>query len=243
MIQTRLRQRSPHALAPSSAAAALSHPPLQDGIVLPYIPPKLQNRSFRIAKRTFDILFSALGLLVLSPFFLLMAVAIKLDSKGSVFFRQSRVGLSGRTFNCYKFRSMRTDAEKLQDELAHLNERNGPVFKITHDPRVTRLGIFIRKYSLDEFPQLYCVLRGDMSLVGPRPPLPKEVAVYEPHHLRRLEVKPGLTGLWQVSGRDLSDFEQWVRLDVHYIDTLSLWNELVILARTPLAVLSGKGAC
>jgi lipopolysaccharide/colanic/teichoic acid biosynthesis glycosyltransferase len=179
---------------------------------------------------------------IAAPFIALVAVAVKMDSPGPVFFKQTRVGLNGRLFGCYKFRSMQQDAERMQENLETKNERSGPIFKIKDDPRRTRLGKFLRKYSVDEIPQLLNVLRGEMSLIGPRPPLPKEVAAYKPHHFRRLEVTPGITGLWQVTARDNKDFEVWVQLDVQYIESLSLGMDLWILLRTPLAILSAKGA-
>lgn len=253
MTQMRIPQRHPHALAPERAAVASpSHAlssyaspsyPIAESEFSAFIHPQADKRSYLVFKRTLDLTLALTCLILLSPLFAAIAFAIKLDSPGSVLFCQPRVGKNGRVFGCYKFRSMRTDAEKLLAELQHLNERNGPVFKITRDPRVTRLGRFLRKYSLDEFPQLINVIRGEMSLVGPRPPLPSEVATYQPHYFRRLEVTPGITGLWQINGRDVSDFEQWVRFDVQYIDSRCALLDLKILLSTPKAVISGKGAC
>ena len=197
-----------------------------------------------LAKQGMDF-FGALVLLVLlAPLFLILAAAIKLSTPGPVWFRQQRSGLSGSPFQLYKFRTMITNADQLKHELEAMNEMTGPVFKVTNDPRVTPLGKFLRKYSLDELPQLLNVLRGEMSLVGPRPLPVDEVQRFEDlAHRRRLSVKPGLTGLWQVSGRSqISDFKEWVRLDLEYIDTWSLWLDLKILILTLPAVLRGTGA-
>jgi len=159
-----------------------------------------------------------------------------------VLFRQRRCGLNGRIFTLFKFRTMVADAEERIGEVAHLNEMKGPVFKVRRDPRVTGVGRWLRRFSLDELPQLWNVLRGDMSLVGPRPPIPEEVARYERWQRRRLSMKPGLTCLWQVRGRNQIDFEEWMRLDLEYIDNWSPWLDLKILARTVPVVLSGRGA-
>jgi exopolysaccharide biosynthesis polyprenyl glycosylphosphotransferase len=194
-------------------------------------------------KRTFDIISSTLGLMILLPaLFLPLAILIKLESRGPVFFFQERVGLNQRRFKMMKFRSMNADAEAHRAELEAMNEADGPVFKIKHDPRVTRIGAFIRKYSLDEFPQLINVWLGHMSLVGPRPPIPAEVEDYSWDQRRRLSVRPGMTGLWQVSGRSDVGFEDWVRLDLQYIDTWSLANDFNILWQTFGVVLRGRGA-
>ncbi len=192
-------------------------------------------------KRAFDVVVSATVLLLLAPMLGVVALLIKLDSPGPVFFRQKRVGLNGREFDLFKFRSMVTDAEKRLAELRAKNEMSGPVFKMTHDPRVTKIGQFIRKTSLDEFPQFWNVLRGEMSVVGPRPPLPAEVKQYQRWQRRRLSVKPGITCTWQVSGRNNIDFEQWMRLDLHYIDNWSLWQDVQICLKTVPAVLSARG--
>jgi exopolysaccharide biosynthesis polyprenyl glycosylphosphotransferase len=190
-----------------------------------------------------DIVIAGAGLIVLSPLFLLIAVAIKRTSPGPIFFRQLRCGLKGRTFILYKFRTMVLDAEERLSSLMARNEMKGPVFKITDDPRLTPIGRFLRSKSLDELPQLWNVLRGDMSLVGPRPPLPREVKDYEPWQRRRLSMKPGLTCLWQVSGRNkITDFANWVKLDSEYIDRWSLWLDVKILCRTVPAVVLGTGA-
>ena len=194
-------------------------------------------------KQLADRCVSALGLIVLSPVLAAIGIAVFLTSKGPMLFSQERCGLNGRRFRLFKFRTMVHDAEARQNEVAHLNEVEGHAFKVHHDPRVTRLGRLLRRFSLDELPQLVNVLRGDMSLVGPRPPIPDEVANYERWQRRRLSMKPGMTGLWQVSGRaDLEDFDHWIRLDLAYIDQWSLWLDVKILARTFPAVLSGRGA-
>ncbi len=194
------------------------------------------------AKRAFDILASALALLLLSPLLAAIAVAIKLECRGPIFFRQRRVGLNGRTFEIVKFRSMHVDAEARLEELLAHNEMTGPVFKMTRDPRVTRVGQLIRRTSLDEFPQFWNVLLGDMSVVGPRPPLPSEVRRYKRWQRRRLSVKPGITCIWQVSGRNEIDFERWMELDLEYIDGWSLWSDLHICLKTIPAVLGARGA-
>ena len=196
----------------------------------------------RSLKRLFDIFASASALLILAPFLLLVAALIKLTSKGPVFFRQARVGLHGRPFNMFKFRTMVVNAEALKDQLQAKNERAGPVFKIKSDPRVTPAGRFLRKHSIDELPQLINVLRGDMSIVGPRPPVPKEVAQYEAWQQRRLSVRPGLTCIWQVSGRDQISFQEWMYLDMRYIDHWSLAEDLSLILQTVPVVLSGRGA-
>jgi exopolysaccharide biosynthesis polyprenyl glycosylphosphotransferase len=193
-------------------------------------------------KRMFDVLASAVALLALAPILAAIALAIKLDSRGPVFFRQRRVGLNGRTFPILKFRSMYVDAEARLEELRARNEMSGPVFKMADDPRVTRVGRFLRRTSLDEFPQFWNVLLGDMSVVGPRPPLPDEVRQYKQWQRRRLSVKPGNTCIWQVSGRNQIDFDQWMELDLEYIDGWSLWRDLHICLRTIPAVLSARGA-
>jgi exopolysaccharide biosynthesis polyprenyl glycosylphosphotransferase len=195
-----------------------------------------------MTKRAIDVLFSALFLGAFSWLYLAIALVIKLTSKGPVLFRQDRVGINGRRFTFFKFRSMVADADHRKAELQHLNEMDGPVFKIKNDPRVTRVGRFLRKYSLDELPQMWNVLRGDMSLVGPRPPVPSEVEKYESWARRRLSVRPGLTCLWQVSGRNSINFNQWMALDLAYIDNWTLGLDLKILVKTVPAVLAGRGA-
>lgn len=197
-----------------------------------------------VAKQAIDLLGASLLVLVTAPFMILAAIAIKLTSPGPIMFRQQRAGLNGKPFMMYKFRSMVTNAEQLKQELVQLNEMSGPVFKITRDPRITPVGKLLRKFSIDEFPQLFNVLRCEMSLVGPRPLPVDEVARFDDlAHRRRLSVRPGLTCLWQISGRnDLSDFKEWVRLDLQYIDNWSLWLDIKILWRTVPVVLMGKGA-
>jgi exopolysaccharide biosynthesis polyprenyl glycosylphosphotransferase len=195
-------------------------------------------------KRPFDLVGAALVLILLSWFYALIAIIIKFTSPGPVLFRQQRSGLNGRPFTIYKFRTMTTDAEARKHELAGRNEMRGPVFKVTNDPRVTPIGRFLRKYSIDEFPQFFNVLRGEMSLVGPRPLPVDEVKRFDDFsHRRRLSVKPGLTCTWQISGRsNVIDFKDWVRLDLEYIDNWSLWLDMKILFRTVPAVLAGVGA-
>jgi len=199
------------------------------------------DRTLALAtKRTVDLVASLVGVLALSPVLLAIALLIRLHDGGPVFFRQRRVGLHGRPFDVIKFRSMRPDAEAHQAELAHLNEVHGRAFKLTNDPRITRIGRFLRRTSLDELPQLINVIRGEMSLVGPRPPLPHEVDGYDLWHRRRLSMKPGITGLWQVRGRRNADFDTWVEADLEYIDRWSLWLDLKILFRTIPAALDGR---
>ena len=193
-------------------------------------------------KRLVDIVASAIGLLLLSPLLATVSVIIKLSSPGPVLFRQKRVGLHGAEFNLLKFRSMVVDAEALKAKLMAQNEQSGPVFKMTHDPRVTRIGRFIRKFSIDELPQLVNILRGDMSIVGPRPALASEVEQYKLWQRRRLSVRPGLTCYWQVSGRNNIGFEEWMRLDLQYIDDWSLRTDIRLILQTFPVVLAGRGA-
>jgi exopolysaccharide biosynthesis polyprenyl glycosylphosphotransferase len=195
-------------------------------------------------KQIIDLVLAAVLVLLLIPIWILVPLAIRLSSPGTILFRQRRCGLNGQPFTMLKFRSMVTDAEQRRHELAALNEMDGPVFKVSNDPRVTAIGRWLRKYSIDEFPQLVNVLRGEMSLVGPRPLPVDEVERFDdPAHRRRLSVKPGLTCLWQVSGRNnVRDFRDWVRLDLEYIDNWSLWLDLKILWRTIPVVLAGTGA-
>lgn len=196
-----------------------------------------------LLKRFLDVLIAALLLVLLAPLLTLIAAIVRLSDGGPALFSQTRAGLHGRPFDMLKFRSMVVDAEARRLEVAHLNERDGPVFKAAHDPRITRLGGFLRRSSLDELPQLWNVLRGQMSLVGPRPPIPAEVEAYERWQLRRLSMKPGITCIWQVEGRSESvDFDQWMRQDLDYIDNWSLGLDLMLLARTVPVVLRGRGA-
>ncbi len=196
----------------------------------------------RLGKRVLDLGVGSVAFLLAAPLIALAAIAIKADSRGPVFHRAVRVGRGGRKFIFLKLRSMQVGAEELRGLLLHLNQAEGPAFKLHNDPRVTRVGRLLRKLSLDELPQLLHVLQGHMSLVGPRPPFPEEVERYEPWMLRRLSVRPGLTCLWQVRGRSDLGFTEWMRLDLEYVDRLSLGLDLEILARTIPAVLSAKGA-
>jgi exopolysaccharide biosynthesis polyprenyl glycosylphosphotransferase len=194
-------------------------------------------------KRLFDIASSAAAIVLLSPLMLGVAITIKLSSRGPVLFKQMRTGLHGRPFNMLKFRSMVIDAEALKAKLMELNEhKQGPVFKMTRDPRITKVGRFIRKFSVDELPQLINVLRGEMSVVGPRPPIPSEVERYEAWQRRRLSVRPGLTCVWQVSGRNQISFEEWMYLDMHYIDHWNLAQDFQLILKTVPVVLTGRGA-
>jgi exopolysaccharide biosynthesis polyprenyl glycosylphosphotransferase len=195
-------------------------------------------------KRAFDILVSAITLLLLAPLFTVIALAVWLEDGGPIFFAQTRVGRFGRHFKMYKIRSMCLNAEeKLKELLTNNQHKEGITFKLKDDPRITRVGRWLRKYSLDELPQFFNVLIGDMSLVGPRPPVPREVAQYTLADRRRLAAKPGITCIWQISGRSEIDFSDQVKLDVAYIETQTFWADLKILAMTFPAVISGKGAC
>jgi lipopolysaccharide/colanic/teichoic acid biosynthesis glycosyltransferase len=193
-------------------------------------------------KRMFDVVGSSLLLTLLSPVFLLTYIAIKLEDGGPAIFVQTRVGKWGKHFRFYKFRSMLPNAEDMKKQLLHFNEMKGVTFKMKDDPRITRVGRFIRKFSIDELPQLFCVLKGDMSLVGPRPPVPSEVAEYKNHHLYRLDATPGITCIWQVSGRNEIQFEDQVKLDVQYIHRRSIKEDIKLLLKTVYAVISARGA-
>ena len=201
-----------------------------------------ESVAYRVVKRALDLAGALGGLLLLIPLLPFIVVMIKLETSGPVLFKQERVGKRGRLFHCYKFRSMSVDAEARKLELAHLNEASGAAFKIKDDPRITRVGRFLRRSSLDEFPQLWNILRGDMSVVGPRPQIPSEVAEYTPKQALRLLATPGLTCLWQVSGRSQLDFDAWMELDLEYVRNRSLRYDLGILARTLPAVIERKGA-
>lgn len=204
---------------------------------------KVENRGkYYFFKRITDILCSSFGLLVLSPIFLIVGVLIKLESKGSVIFSQERIGKDGNVFKMYKFRSMVANAEELKDKLCHKNEMSGPMFKIKDDPRVTKIGKFIRKTSIDELPQLFNVLKGDMSLVGPRPSLPKEVEKFDNWMMTRLEVKPGLTCYWQVSGRNDIDFEDWMKLDIKYVRERNTLVDIKLIFKTFFVLFGDKHA-
>ena len=195
-----------------------------------------------VCKRVLDILVSALSLILLAPVFVVLGAAVKLTSPGPLFYRWKVVGKGGSRFTGYKFRSMVTNADELKAKLEAQNEMTGPMFKITNDPRVTPVGVWMRKYSLDELPQLYSVFKGDMSLVGPRPPLVTEYEKFTAYQKQKLAVKPGITCLWQVSGRNnINDFDQWVRLDLEYIRNWSQRLDLQILVRTVGTVFSGSG--
>jgi exopolysaccharide biosynthesis polyprenyl glycosylphosphotransferase len=204
--------------------------------------PVHHSRSKLAIKRMIDLIGSGIGLLLSAPVILAAAVAIRLDSPGPIFFGQVRCGLNGRRFECWKLRTMCVDAEEKLKDLVHLNEMDGPVFKINQDPRVTGVGQFLRRWSLDELPQLWNVFNGDMGIVGPRPPVPHEVAQYGDSDRRRISMRPGLTCLWQVNGRNNINFQEWVKLDLEYIDSWSLSNDLKIMLKTIPAVFRGTGA-
>ena len=197
---------------------------------------------YLFAKRIFDLVVSLAGLVLLIPIIPVIAVMIKLDTPGPVFFKQDRVGKDRRPFKFYKFRSMRQGADLQKKEMEALNEQDGPIFKVRTDPRITSVGRFLRRSSLDEIPQIFNVVRGNMSIVGPRPPLPSEVENYQPWHLRRLEVTPGITCFWQISGRSQLSFNEWMRLDMEYIKHRSFKTDLTIFLKTIPAVIARKGA-
>jgi len=194
-----------------------------------------------VLKRGLDIVFSILVLVLFAPVFAAVAIAVKMDSRGPILYWSERIGKRGRVFRCTKFRTMVRDAERRRADVMHMNERDGVLFKISNDPRITPLGRFLRKYSLDELPQFYNVLRGDMSIVGPRPPIASEVKEYKLSHLRRLDVTPGITGLWQVQARQDPSFDNYISLDVTYIENWSMWLDLKIIARTIGVVFAGTG--
>ena len=197
----------------------------------------------RVAKRTIDVVGASVALVAFSPLLVGIGAAVRLTTPGPALFVQPRMGLNGRRFKFYKFRTMFADAEQRKADLVHLNEMQGPAFKIQRDPRIHRLGALLRKSSLDELPQLWNVLKGDMSLVGPRPPTPDEVERYNERHIQRLAVVPGITGLWQVSGRsEIQDFEKWIDLDLQYAQTWSLRKDLEILWKTIGVVIRARGA-
>lgn len=203
---------------------------------------KQNIRVYEICKRTIDIIGAGLGLILLSPIIAIVACAVKVTSKGPIFFSQKRVGKNGELFEMYKFRSMVVNAEELKEKLQHQNEMSGPMFKMKDDPRVTKVGKFIRKTSIDELPQLWNILKGDMSLVGPRPSLPKEVAQFDEWMYKRLEVKPGLTCYWQVSGRNNIDFEDWMKLDIRYVEEKNLWIDIKLIFKTVGVLFGDKNA-
>jgi len=203
------------------------------------IKPKVKYYFF---KRIMDILCSLIGLILLAPLFLIVGIFIKLESKGPIIFSQERIGRHGHTFKMYKFRSMVVNAEELKEKLRCQNEMSGPMFKMKDDPRVTKVGKFIRKTSIDELPQLFNVLKGEMSLVGPRPSLPKEVIKFDDWMMTRLEVKPGLTCYWQVSGRNDIDFEDWMKLDVRYVKERSTLVDIKLILKTFLVLFGDEHA-
>ncbi len=201
-----------------------------------------ESEDLLLLKRVVDFVMALVFLIALSPFCMVLAILIKLTSRGPVLYRQTRCGLGGRKFTVYKFRSMRADADLVREELAALNEMDGPVFKIKNDPRCTAVGAFMRKFSLDELPQLVNILKGDMAFVGPRPPLPEEVEKYERWQRRRLRMQPGLTCLWALEGRNKLNFKRWMELDLEYIDNWSPSLDWKIILKTIPVVLMGRGA-
>ncbi len=203
---------------------------------------KNEYKPYIIAKRATDILLSLVGLILLSPILIITAIAIKIDSKGPVFFKQMRVGKNGVQFPMYKFRSMVVNAEELKKELEEQNEMSGPMFKIKSDPRITKVGKFIRKTSIDELPQLVNVIKGDMSLVGPRPSLPKEVEQFEPWMMERLEVLPGITCFWQVSGRNNIPFKEWMELDIKYVRERNYLLDIKLIFKTFFVLFGDESA-
>lgn len=205
-----------------------------------YLPKK---KLYASVKRLLDVLLSVTALIILLPVLLLTAVAVKLDSKGPVLYAQRRAGKNGKPFKMYKFRSMCADAEHKIKDLRHLNEKDGPVFKMSNDPRITKVGQIIRKISVDELPQLFNIIRGEMSIVGPRPPLISEVEQYNAYQMQRLNVTPGLTCYWQISGRSMLSFDEWIELDIEYLKKCCLWTDLIIIFKTIPAVLKCRGAC
>jgi exopolysaccharide biosynthesis polyprenyl glycosylphosphotransferase len=219
-------------------------PPIQFLGDLPTIPlhSKKLAEGKRLAKRVLDISISAFILIAMLPVFLVIAILIKCDSSGPALYLSDRVGKKGRIFTCLKFRTMVQDAEQRRADIVSLNQRDGVLFKVDNDPRVTRIGRVLRKYSLDELPQFFNVFRGDMSVVGPRPPLASEVMQYKLGHLRRLDVTPGVTGLWQVQAREDPSFDRYVSLDLKYIEDWSIWLDLEIIFRTVRVVFAGTGS-
>lgn len=203
---------------------------------------KIPTRKYYFIKRTMDIICSLGALIVFSPILLILGILIKIESKGPVFFKQERLGRRCQPFNMYKLRSMVADAEELKKKLAEHNEMDGPMFKMKDDPRVTKIGKFIRTTSLDELPQLINVLKGEMTLVGPRPSLPNEVRQFLPWMMDRFRVKPGLTCFWQVSGRNDIDFENWMKLDVKYVRERSIWLDIKLIYKTIFVLFGDKHA-
>ena len=244
LVRASERRRARARVVPDLFQLSISRVDVDDigGIPLLGIKDATIPRAGRLVKRAMDLLLSVLALIVAGPLMLLTIIAVRLESSGAALFKQIRIGEQGRAFYIYKFRSMREGAEEEQAQLQNLNEASGPLFKIKDDPRLTRVGRFLRRMSLDELPNLFNVLRGEMSLVGPRPGLPHEVAQYQPWHRQRLEVAPGISGLWQVSGRSDLTFDEMCLLDIYYIENWSLGLDLTILLRTIPRVLLGDGA-
>ena len=224
----------------NSATLQLEEQSVEEGLICLS---KNVSKGYLILKRTLDIVCSLTGIILLSPIFIIVAILIKLeDPKGSVYFRQERCGEYTRPFKMLKFRSMVHNAEEMLEELQHLNEQTGPVFKIKEDPRITKVGRFIRKTSIDELPQLFNILKGDMSLVGPRPPIPREVEQYDEYQLQRLAVKPGLTCYWQVGGRNSIDFDSWVALDIKYIEERNILVDIKLILKTFFVLFGDENA-
>ncbi|GEQ21182.1 multidrug MFS transporter [Clostridium butyricum] len=203
---------------------------------------KLSRNTYEFLKRLMDIICSMSALIVLAPILIVVAILIKIESKGPVIFSQERVGINNKKFKMYKFRSMVVNAEDMKEKLEKQNERKGPMFKIKNDPRITTIGRFIRKTSIDELPQLINILKGEMSIVGPRPSLPKEVIQFEPWMLERLKVKPGLTCYWQVQGRDHIEFEDWMRLDIKYVKDRNFLLDIKLIFKTFFVFLGDQNA-
>ncbi|WP_341479310.1 sugar transferase [Clostridium gasigenes] len=201
-----------------------------------------ENKLYLFSKRTLDIIASLIGLIMLSPLILVVGILIRIESKGPIIFSQKRIGLNGKKFQMYKFRSMVPNAEELKKKLLGQNEMSGPMFKMKEDPRITKIGRFIRKTSIDELPQLINVLKGEMSLVGPRPSLPKEVEKFEPWMMKRIEVKPGLTCYWQVSGRNNIDFEAWMQLDLDYVNDRNFLLDIKLIFKTFFVLFGDENA-
>lgn len=201
-----------------------------------------RNFMYYFVKRLIDIIGALSGIIVLSPLLLIVALLIKRETKGPIFFHQIRIGLNGKKFKMYKFRSMIVNAEELLDKLKNKNEMSEPMFKMKNDPRVTRIGKFLRRTSIDELPQLFNVLKGEMSLVGPRPNLPREVKKFNEYHKLKLLVKPGLTCYWQVMGRSSIDFEQWIELDIKYLEKRSIWVDLKLIFETVVVLFGDENA-
>lgn len=202
----------------------------------------LKNSIYEFVKRIGDIVLSLLGIIATSPIMIIVSIIIKLEDGGEIIFSQERVGKDGKLFRMYKFRSMKPNAEEIKEKLMNKNEMSGPMFKIKDDPRITKIGHFIRRTSIDELPQLFNIIKGDMSLVGPRPSLPKEVEQFEPWMLERLKVKPGLTCYWQVGGRNSIDFEDWMKLDVKYVNDRNIFLDMKLILLTFRVLLGDDNA-